>query len=365
MTMLGKHVSELDTPALCIDLDAMDANIASMASLITSRGKQWRPHVQCHNAPAIAQKQIAAGAIGATCATVAEACVMARDGVRDILIANMIVGRSKLERVARLCNIADPIVTIDHYAQAEALSAVCTEFGVWPRVIIEVDVGMQRVGIKPGIEATKLRKGIARLEGINPVGMMAYEGHLLRIVDPDEKRELINNAMTMMRHTRDMMLNDGYACDIVSAGGTGSYQITSECEVVTELQAGGGIFGDPFYASHCGVAGLKPALTVLATVVSRPALDRVVVDAGRKAIPADPVMPLVRDFPESKVTRLTAEHGELEVTGDARDLRIGDRTQLSVGHANLTTMLHSKFFGLRNEHVEAILPIAARDCQVS
>ena len=356
--MIGKHVSELDTPALCIDLDAMGANIASMSQFITSRGKQWRPHVKCHRSPIVAAKQIEAGAMGVTCARVSEAEVMATAGIRDILIAHMLVGQSKLKRVAKLCEVADPIVTIDHYAQAEALSKVCLESNVQSRVIIEVDLGMDRVGIRPGAGAAKLRKGIERFKGIKPVGIMGYEGHLLRIVDHNEKRDRINDAMVVLKHTRDMLLNGGFTCDIVTAGGTGSYQFTSDCDGITELQAGGGIFGDPFYSQQCGVEGLMPALSVLTAVVSRPSLGRGIVDAGRKAIAADPAMPILRDYPESEVTQLSSEHGKLELLGDARDLQIGDRTHLTVGYADFTTMLHHQFVGLRNDYVEEILPVS-------
>lgn len=360
--MIDQHISEIDTPALCIDLDALEFNIASMSEFITSRGKQWRPHQKCHKSRKIAQLQLQAGAIGVTCAKVSEAEVMAGGGVRDILIANMIAGRRKLERVASLCKIADPIITVDHYSQAETLSAVCMEHGVQPRVIVEIDLGMERVGSRPGIDALRLYKGLSRFEGIRPVGIMGYEGHLLRIENEEQKRKQIHDAMGVLRHTRDLILNEHLCCDIVSAGGTGSYQITSDCEGVTELQAGGGIFADPFYTEQCGVNGLRPALTVLATVVSRPTLTRGVVDVGRKAIAADPQMPTLRDFPESTVVQLSAEHGKLELAGDARDLRIGSRTHLRVGYSDFTTMLHERFLGLRREHIETVFEIAGRGC---
>ena len=360
--MIGLHISELDTPALCIDLDAMESNIAAMAEFIKSRGKQWRPHQKCHKSPAIAQLQLQAGAIGVTCAKVSEAEVMAAGGVKDILIANMIVGAQKLERVARLCQIADPIITVDHYAQAEALSAVCVQHNVRPRIIVEVDVGMERVGARPGADATRLYKGISGFEGIRPVGIMGYEGHLQRVPDPSTKHNQINQAMSVLRHTRDQILAADLCCDILSAGGTGSYQITSDCDGVTELQAGGGIFGDPFYELQCGVEDLTPALSVLTTVVSRPSLTRGVVDAGRKAIAADPQMPLLRHYPESTVLQLSAEHGKLDLSGDARDLQIGDRTELTVGYSDFTTMLHDQFVGIRNEHVESVFEIAGRGC---
>jgi D-serine deaminase-like pyridoxal phosphate-dependent protein len=357
---IGSPKLELDTPILCIDLDVMDSNMRKMAEFITSRGKQWRPHEKCHKTPAIALKQMGYGAIGVTCAKVSEAEVMAAAGIRDILIANMIVGRQKTERVAALCRHADPIVAVDHFAQAEPLAATCRERGVNCRVIIEVDIGLNRVGSRPGVDTHELAKAIDRLEGVTLSGIMGYEGHLLTVADPVEKREKIEEAMGVLRHCRDRLLNDGMDCSIVSAGGTGSYQITSDCEGVTELQCGGGIFADPMYQMNMGVENLDYALTVLATVVSRPALDRAVLDSGRKSQHPDFIKPLVKGHPGATVTHVSAEHCQLALEGDARDLKIGDKVELIVGYADFTTVMHDFFYGFRDERLEVVWPIQGR-----
>jgi len=356
----GTHKLELDTPLLCIDLDVMESNIRSMADFIQSRGKDWRPHQKCHKTPAIAWKQIEQGALGVTCAKVSEAEVMAAAGIQDILLANMIAGRQKCERVAALCRSADPIVAIDHYAQAEPLAAACRDFGVECRAIIEVDLGLNRVGTRPGPDTLELARGIHRLEGIDLVGIMGYEGHLLRVEDPGEKREKIAAAMNVLVECRDMLENDGLNCSIVSAGGTGSYQYTSDCDGITELQAGGGIFADPMYRFFCGVEGLEFALTVLATVVSRPTLDRAVLDCGRKTQNPDIYKPLVKGWPDAEVTQTSAEHCTLRLDGPSRDLKIGDKVELIVGYADFTTVLHDEFYGFRNDRLEVVWPIAGR-----
>ena len=185
-SLIGASKFDLDTPLLCIDLDRMENNIRQMAESCRSHGVQWRPHEKCHKTPAIALKEIAAGAIGVTCAKVSEAEVMAAGGVRDILIANMIVGERKWERVASLCRHADPIVTCDHFAQVEPLASICKRHGVAPRVIIEVNLGLDRVGTRPGRETLELAQAISRLPGLRFAGIMGYEGHLLRIADPAE-----------------------------------------------------------------------------------------------------------------------------------------------------------------------------------
>ncbi|WP_240928234.1 DSD1 family PLP-dependent enzyme [Thalassoroseus pseudoceratinae] len=356
----GKPLADLDTPAMCIDLEAMDRNIERMASHMRERNVQWRPHQKCHKSPAIAHKLLDAGAIGMTCAKVSDAEVMAGAGVRDLLIANMIVGEQKLERLASLCRWADPVVACDHFVQAEALAEVCRRRGVTCRMIIEVDIGMNRVGVRPGRDTLELAQGIDKLEGVRLAGIMGYEGHLLRIADPDEKRRQINEAIGTLLHCRDRLLENGLNCDIVSAGGTGSYRITADCEGVTELQAGGGIFGDPFYRLECGLSDHESALTVLATVVSRPTLTRAVLDSGRKTLHSDLQLPIVKNFPDAIVQSLSAEHCLVELGPESQNWTIGDKVELFVGYADLTTVLHDRFHGIRDGIVETVWPILGR-----
>lgn len=356
----GTPKRDLDTPLYCVDLGALQANIRAMADFLAARGKKWRPHAKCHKIPAIAHVQLCAGAIGVTCAKVSEAEVIAAAGIRDILIANMIVGRPKLERVAALCRHAAPIVACDHFAQLESLAGVCRARGVTCRVVLEVDLGMERVGVRPGRDTQELAESAVRLEGIQLVGLMGYEGHLLRIADRDEKRRRIEEAIAVLVHCRDRLLDAGLPCEIVSAGGTGSYQITADCPGVTELQCGGGIFGDAYYREECGVEGLVPALTVLATVVSRPALDRAVLDIGRKAIHPDIHPPTVKGYPDAEVIGLSAEHCRLRLGPNSRDLRIGDKVELYVGYADFTTVLHDVLCGFREDRLEVVWPIAGR-----
>lgn len=356
----GKPKSELDTPSLCIDLELMGSNIKRMADFLCERKKHWRPHAKCHKTPAIAHKEISAGAIGVTVAKVSEAEVMATAGIRDILIANMIVGPQKWERLAALCNWADPIVACDHFAQAEPLAAICARNGVKCRAIIELNLGLNRVGTRPGRDTFDLAQSLSKLKGIEFVGIMGYEGHLLLIEDAREKQRQIREAMSILAECADKLRRDGLRCDIVSAGGTGSYQISAECDGITELQCGGGIFADPFYQQQCHVTGLSSALSVLATVASRPTLDRAVLDSGRKTLNPDIQLPIVKGWPDASVKRLSAEHCELTLGPQSQNLRIGDKVELVVGYADFTTPLHDYFFGIRGDRVETIWPILGR-----
>lgn len=363
---IGRSLVELDTPAYCLDVETLDANIEQMATFLADRGKQWRPHAKCHKTPEVAKRQIAAGAIGVTVAKVSEAEVYAEAGITDILIANLVVGDPKLARLTKLCHRADPIVCCDHFAQAEALSAACQQDGVTCRVIIEMDIGMNRVGVRPGPDSIELAEAIDRLPGIDLVGNMGYEGHLLTIDDPEQKRREINTAIGLLANAKEAMLAKGICCDIVSAGGTGSYQITADCDVVTELQAGGGVFADPFYLERCTVTGLEPALRLVATVVSRPALDRAIIDAGRKSLHWDIYPPQVystvegRPLPDAVIKSLSAEHGSIELGPDSRDIKIGDKLLLIPGYSDHTTVLHDDFLITRNGQVETTWPIVAR-----
>jgi D-serine deaminase-like pyridoxal phosphate-dependent protein len=359
-SLIGVRKQDLDTPMLCIDLDRMESNIRKMAGFCREHGVAWRPHEKCHKTPAIALKQIAAGAIGVTCAKVSEAEVMAAGGVRDILIANMIVGERKWERVASLCRHADPIIACDHYAQVEPLAAVCRRHGVAPRVIIEVNIGLDRVGIQPGRDTLELARAIDKLDGVKFAGIMGYEGHLLQVAEPAEKEKRIRETIATLVGCKDQIGKAGIACDIVSAGGTGSYHYTVKCPGVTEIQAGGGIFMDPYYRVNCQVPELEYALTVLATVVSRPTLERAILDSGRKTMNPDIALPVVVGLEDATVKRLSAEHCELTLGPAARDLKIGDKIELVVGYGDFTTVLHDEFHGFRGDRLEVVWPILGR-----
>ncbi len=364
--MIGQHITELDTPSLCIDLAIMEANLNSMMSYLKEHGKNWRPHVKCHKLPVIAQMQVDAGAIGVTSAKSSEAEVFIENGIPDVLIANMIIGEQKLQRIAKLCSIGDPVVACDHFVQAEALSDVCRQNGVKCRVLLEVDLGMQRVGIRPGPDAQQLARGVDKLPGVELVGIMGYEGHLLTETDEEKKQKQIFTVLSFLEELRDVMLAEGICCDIVSAGGTGSYQITAKHPAVTELQAGGGIFADRFYLERCGVKGLTPSLTLVASVVSRPSLERAVLDVGRKSVhpdihpPTVPSMVNSKTLSDAEVTQLSAEHMTLKLGPESQNLIVGDKVIVSPGYSDHTSVLHNEFVGLRDDRVECIWPIAAR-----
>lgn len=358
---LGCAVDELDTPALCIDLDVLESNIQRMAALCREAGVGWRPHTKAVKTPEIARREIAAGAIGVTCAKLGEAEVMAEGGIRDILVANQIYGPPKMRRLAEVCRKADLIVAVDHEDQVRPMSQAVYAAGVKLRMIVEIDIGLKRSGVLPGDAAVRLGQFIAGQPGLELAGIMGYEGHLLTIADPSEKAKRIREALAVLVACRDDFLGAGLPCPIVSAGGTGSYKYTLTCPGVTEVQAGGLIFMDAFYRHKCGVQEFGHSLKLLCTVVSRPAPERAIIDAGRKSVHADHHAPLVvgREH-DIRVTRLSAEHGELELSESARNLKIGDRLELIPGYSDMTNVLHNEFYGIRQGRLEVIWPLLAR-----
>jgi D-serine deaminase-like pyridoxal phosphate-dependent protein len=228
------------------------------------------------------------------------------------------------------------------------------------RVIVEVDIGLHRAGVAPD-EAVRLGQFIAQQPGLELAGIMGYEGHLLTLEDPAEKQERIREALAVLIACRDDFQRAGLPCPIVSAGGTGSYKYTIACPGVTELQAGGLIFMDAFYRHKCHVTEFAHALTLLCTVVSRPTPDRAIIDAGRKSVHADLHPPLVVGHEHDvRVTRLSAEHGQLQLDEPARGLKIGDRLELIPGYSDMTNVLHNEFYGIRRGRLEVIWPLVAR-----
>ncbi len=323
-------------------------------------GVAWRPHAKGHKVPAIAQRELAAGAIGITCAKLGEAEIMATAGITDLLIANIIVGAIKLARLVALRRYADPIVCVDHIDQVVPLSEAMSQAGLTLRTMIEVDIGLARVGVLPGRAALALAGQIVESPGLELAGVMGYEGHLLTVSDRHEKASAIRAALTSLTDTADSIRRAGLPCDIVSCGGTGSYLFAIEQPGITEIQAGGAIFMDAFYRNRCRIPDLQYALTVLTTVVSRPAPDRAIIDAGRKSLSMELSMPLVAGRDDIRVKGLSAEHGTLELGPTARDLKIGDRLELIPGYADLTTVFHEEIYAFRDGRLEVIWPIEAR-----
>ena len=357
---LGTPQDELDTPALCIDLELLEANIAEAAGLCRESGVAWRPHAKCHKSPDVAHRLIDAGAIGLTCAKLGEAEVFAAAGISDLLVANLLAGPQKVARLVELRRKANPLICLDHLGQAGPISEAMQAAGLRVRALLEIDIGMQRAGVLPGKPAVELARQVSALPGIELAGVMGYEGHLLLIEDQGEKAARICAALGQLVETKERLERAGLPCPIVSCGGTGSLQFAAQQPGITEVQAGGLIFMDAFYRHRCHILGFRYALSILTTVVSRPAADRAIIDAGRKTMNLELHLPLVRDRDGIEVKSLSAEHGVLQLAPAAQNLQIGERLELIPGYGDFTTVLHNHFYVLKAGRLVDIWPLTAR-----
>ncbi len=352
LSAIGMNVCDLDTPALLLNMSAFERNIATMAGRFKSSGIGWRPHAKAFKCPAIAHILRRSGAFGVTVAKVSEAEVMAAAGIEDILIANMIVGSAKTARLAALARFANAKACVDHIDQIDPMATAARAIGTTIGVLIEVDLGLNRCGASNAEIAAELARRVANSRGLRLDGVMGYEGHTLMIADPDEKRRAIVTALDRLIEARDRLTDLGLACSIVSAGGTGSYQYTADYRGISEIQAGGGVFACLYYTKSCGVKGHENSLTVLATVVGRPAADRAILDIGQKAISQHRETPVLRDHPETRILNLSAEHTVVSMPRDY-PLKIGDKVHVIPGYSDFTFVLHDRVLAHRNDVVEA------------
>jgi D-serine deaminase-like pyridoxal phosphate-dependent protein len=358
---LGVSCIELDTPALLLDLDRFQRNIKTMADFFSDKATVLRPHAKTHKCPRIAIEQLKAGAIGITCAKVSEAETMAQAGVHDILIANQVVGAIKIKRLVNLARGCDMIVAVDNAENVRQLSQACQANHASLRVLVELDIGMHRCGVQPGLAALDLARQVAASPGLQFAGLMGYEGHLVMVRDPVARERGVKAAMAAMQETFDLLESNGLPVPIVSGGGTGTYNITGACSPMTEIQAGSYVFMDSTYAQ------IRPefesALTVLATIISRPVRDRLVTDTGRKAITQDFGLPSSLDVCGASVRALSEEHGTIELADpEAVSLQPGDKIRFMPSHCCTTVNLHDRLYVIQNDVLVDIWPIAARGC---
>jgi len=347
------------TPLLWVDLDTLDSNITYLAGYFRTAGVRWRPHVKGIRVPAIAHQAVAAGAIGVTCATVAEAETMVGAGIGDVLIANQVVGAEKVTRLVRLCCQADMKVAVDDAANVAILGEAAAAAGVLLGVVVEVDVGQQRAGVKPGQAAVELARCVRNTPGLRFCGLMGWEGHTRAIADVGERHRAIALAMDQLTATADRCRGAGLPVAIVSAGGSGTYDVTAFHPGITEIEAGGAIFCDIMY-QKLGVQ-TRPCLFVRSTVVSRPEPNRIVCDAGFKTLPTWRETPVPLGLAGVEAMHISAEHGVLALKGPNTAIRTGDTLDFVVGYGDATVFLHDHLYGVRAGSVETAWTIQGRD----
>jgi 3-hydroxy-D-aspartate aldolase len=363
--MVGMDVADVDTPALLLDLDAYERNLDRMSALVTPTGVALRPHAKMHKSPQVTLDQIARGAVGACVQKVAEAEVLVRGGIEDVLVSNEVVGASKVTRLADLAGEARIGVCADDGDQVAALSAAASARGVELRVLVEVDVGAGRCGVAPGAAAVRLAEQVASAPGLQLGGLQGYHGEAQHLRTYDERMAAVQSAAELLRSTARLLSEAGLPCHVISGGGTGTVDLDLTSGVWTEVQVGSYAFMDADYARNLDRDGspvhtYEQALFVLSTVMSAARPGVAVVDAGLKALAVDSGLPLVHGRPGVTYVAASDEHGTLAVSGEAEPLRLGDRVALVPGHCDPTVDRFDWYVGLRSGRVESVWPVAAR-----
>jgi len=361
MVKIGDTKVELDTPALLIDLDIMERNIDTMARFFRSLPSDLRPHEKTHKCPIIAHKQIEAGAIGITCAKLGEAEEMVEAGIRDVLIANQVVGEPKVTRLVNLAKHSDIIVAVENPENVRHLADSARAKGLKLNVLIEVDVGNNRCGTDPGEPTLELARLINEHSNLHLRGLLGYEGFCQNIRSLEERTEKAHGAMEMLVSTKELLEDKGLDVEIVSAGGTGTHMITGRYPGVTEVEAGSYVFMDATYRLVEGLEDYDYALTVLTTITSLPRPGVAVCDAGLKAVTfeANRPLPPVKGVEGVIYERPSEEHGRLKIEPDA-DLKVGDKIELIVSHCCTNSNLYDYYHCVRDDRLEAVWRIAAR-----
>jgi D-serine deaminase-like pyridoxal phosphate-dependent protein len=335
----------------------MERNIRRMADFFSEGPTKLRPHFKAHKTPEIARRQLAAGScVGLTCATVGEAEVAA-GFCEDILIANQVIGLDKCARVAILAKSGINIkVAVESELGLEQMSKAAQDTGTTVGVLVEVNIGF-RAGTAPGEPAVALARRVTDTPGVELRGLMGYEGPAAGIEERGQREAMAKQALDRLLSTVPLFKEASLPTDIVSAGSTGTYDITGRMEGVTEIQAGSYVLMDTAY----GKEGLpfEQAFWVLGTVLSRPSATTVSADCGHKSCSQDHGMPDVRNISGATVRFLADEHATIVVPEDSA-LKVGDRIQMVPSHIDPTINLHDVFYALEGDTVVGRWPIEAR-----
>lgn len=355
-----KHVRDIPTPALVVDVAVLDRNIRRMAEFFAYGSCRLRPHFKAHKTPEIARRQLAAGScVGLTCATVSEAESVA--GLcPDLLIANEPIGYGKADRVAALARRVRMTVAVDSSIGIDAMASAARRAGATVGVVVDLNVGQTRCGVQPGAAAVALARQASATEGLAFRGLMGYEGHVVSVPNRTERETLTRAAMAGLVETAGLVRGAGLTCEIVSAGGTGTYDVTGRIEGITEIQAGSYALMDTDYGRLD--LPFEQAFWVMGTIISRPEPERCVADCGHKSTTKDHGLPAVRGVEGASVVSLNDEHATITVPPDSK-IAIGDRVFLRPSHTDPTINLHDVFYAVDGDNVIGVWPVAARGYQ--
>lgn len=361
---------EIPSPALLLDLDAFESNVASMASFLAGRQRGFRPHGKTHKCPEVGKALANAGASGHCAAKLSEAEVFAAHGLTGLLVTTAVIGKPKIARAVRLAaEKPDTIFSVDDPGNVRDLNdAAAVHGGRQPlRLNLAIDLLIGRTGIEMGEPALRLAQLIASLPHLRLAGLQAYDGGASHTTGFEARKARSVESMSRAVATRRLIEGSGIECAMVSGGSTGTYNIDSDIEGVTELQPGSFVFMDLDYNRIGGQEGpvyqdFRNSLTVLTTVVShRPGVA--IVDGGFKAFSTDrPFTPKAKDPALEEVPFAWGgdEHGRLDLAAAQREVKLGDRLEFIVPHCDPSVNLYDSLYCLRGDRVEAVWRVAAR-----
>ena len=354
------RVRDLDTPALIVDLDIMERNLRRVAAYCAEHRLRLRPHTKTHKSTVLARRQLALGAAGLTVAKVGEAEVMIAAEPADLLVAFPVIGEPKLRRLAEIARLTRVTVALDSLTAARFLSRSATEAGVQFGGMIEIDVGLGRVGVRPD-EALDLARAAAALPNLCLRGVTFYPGHI-----KDQNAGKIAELSSTIASVRDQFARAGLSAEIISGGSTPLLFHSHEIEGLNEIRPGTYIFNDMNTVASGACALEDCAASILVTIVSHTRQDRMIVDGGSKTFSSDrdssggPGFGRLPDAPEALFHRMNEEHGFIDLSGVGRSFEIGEKTHIIPNHICVAVNLHEFVYGIRGEDVEEVWKVEAR-----
>ncbi len=358
-------VEDLSTPAILVDRDVLERNIAAMQARAQAAGVKLRPHAKTHKSPEVARMQVSAGAAGLTVAKVSEAEVFVGAGFDDLFLGYPIVGAGKARRLLALSDRARICVGTDSVEGARSLGDVFHAAGRRLSVRLKIDCGFRRVGVLPE-SALHVARQIAALPGISLDGVFTHGGQGYGGESPEEVARIGREEGKIVSEAADALRAAGLPVDDVSLGSTPTAASAISYPGVTECRPGTYVYNDLSQVS-LGICGPEDcALTVLATVVSVPAADRAVVDAGSKTLSTDPLRPRPEGHGlivgrRSRLARLSEEHGVIRIE-EGESFRVGETVRILPNHVCVVVNLHDRLIAVRDGRVRGEIAVAARGC---
>jgi D-serine deaminase-like pyridoxal phosphate-dependent protein len=363
---IGKSKWDLDSPALCLDLDKMEKNIKAAHEGLKGTGVGVRPHFKTHKCPALAKLQMKAGAVGVCAAKLSEAEVIFDNGIDKILMTGVNVTVSKIQRAMALRKKTSGFIqSVDNPQNAQDLNNAAKAAGVIADVVVDLDV-IKRSGVLNGAPALALAQLIDKLPNLRFKGVLAYDGYGQHVKGYEARKANAIKVFEPILESYDLMKKAGLNMEIFSAGGTGTYNIMPFVPHITDVQVGSYLFMDRQYMNIGGKNNetlyddFAPSLTVLTTIINTNFTGRLTTDAGSKAFTLNKPNPLVIGEPDFDYAAGSDEYGMISYTSSNKTYKVGDKLEAIIPHCDPAVNEYDFMYGIRNDKVESILPILAR-----